>query len=620
MIVLKTILLFFSGLGYCSFISARLSNGLYKAPFLYCCASSLLIYVFSLLDLLKLGVAVTTGLGLIFFAVSLRAGSKRISATLLENAEVLLIAIPYLLLYMAIKSDFEFLLWDEFSYWASSAKVIATTDALFNENSPIFFKSYPPAQQLLQYYFVKATFWSEKNVLFAEIFWTLSAILCCLGSIVTCKRWVSILFMAACSLLYFFDYSLATIYSDALLGCCFGASLGLAYDTNQSWRDHFVFFLSLASLLLVKEIAIALALIAIVVFSLEWRWQQSRQTSGLSRSGSRFVLTCIAGLGLLAAVRWSWSWYTAKIKASREITFPSFVDLNSEPLSHRISTTLHELGHRLFETDYLNVSHLNVGHHPSIWHIFVAFIVLSVAIVVWTPKSNRGRVRVLLTILPLGGLGYLAVLLISYLVIFTEYEGTRLASFERYLSSYFMAWALILFAFLSRATCGLRPRLRLGLNIILSASIVTFVPTKFFKDFISIQSSGHEFEIRKATEAFANQVKKHVRSDQKTYFIAQNSNGLERVMFYYAMLPYETSMSWCWSLGKKYFEGDVWTCDTPLVDLMKDYDYLALYRADKQFWDLFAQQFDAEAIGRTAGVFRIIRTHGVISKFELENN
>jgi hypothetical protein len=115
----------------------------------------------------------------------------------------------------------------------------------------------------------------------------------------------------------------------------------------------------------------------------------------------------------------------------------------------------------------------------------------------------------------------------------------------------------------------------------------------------------------------ASKVKKHIQPDQKVYFVAQNSNGLERVMFYYAMLPYTSSMSWCWSFGKKYAVGDVWTCDMPMLPLLKGYDYLALYRVDKQFWDLYAGLFDVEAVGKTTGVFEVLRIDGVITKFQL---
>jgi hypothetical protein len=78
-------------------------------------------------------------------------------------------------------------------------------------------------------------------------------------------------------------------------------------------------------------------------------------------------------------------------------------------------------------------------------------------------------------------------------------------------------------------------------------------------------------------------------------------------MFYYAMLPYTTSMEWCWSLGKKYAESDVWTCDTGLAGQLKGYDYLAVYKGDRQFWDRAGALLASEAKDLSSGVFKVIR-------------
>ena len=95
--------------------------------------------------------------------------------------------------------------------------------------------------------------------------------------------------------------------------------------------------------------------------------------------------------------------------------------------------------------------------------------------------------------------------------------------------------------------------------------------------------------------------------NEKVYFIAQNTNGLERTMFYYGMLPYTSSMSWCWSIGARYFADDVWTCDTKLQELIQGYDYLALYKVDQQFWDRTNSLFTRTSRGGNSGIYKINR-------------
>jgi len=617
---LKTIVLVLSIVGYLGFISTRISNGVYKAPFIYCCVTSLLIYFFGLIGLLEVGALLSLGIGLIFLCFNFRDRFKRLLNALIDNPWLLLILVLYVLFYISIQTNFQFLTWDEFSFWASSSKIIATTDALFNEHSPIFFKSYPPIQQLFQYHFTKFGFWSEKNILYAQIFWSLSAILCCVGSLVSSKKWVPCAFLIACPLLYFFDYSYTTVYSDALLGLCFAATLGLAYSKNDRWDDYFAFFLCTGTLLLLKEIAITLAFVATIIFIALLPWRSVSHTNRNGKEITRLFLTCLAGLGLLFVVRWSWSWYVAKINATRDVVFPKLSSFLTEPLSTRIEATLKELVHRSFESDYLVLAHISSGHRPAIWLSFLSLIILSGLIVLLTPKNERLRIGFTLGILQIGCLTYLFALLVSYIVIFTEYEGVRLASFERYFSSYMIASTLILFAFSFNLICKLSSLRSKLLQVFLAVLIFYFVPTKFFSDLISIESSGPDYRTRQTTEALAAEVKKYIQSNQKVYFIAQNSNGLERVMFYYAMLPYTSSMSWCWSIGKKYTSGDVWTCDVQLTDLLAGYDYLALYRVDQQFWDLNSKLFDTKDKGKNSGVFRILRSEGVIERFELLGN
>ena len=145
-------LLILSCLGYLKFIAKKLRLGFGAAPFIYCCFVSLLLYFFGIGDLLPWGYRLATAIGLGLLAVGVAGSRQRFFdfAQPVSLAFVLLSLLGWF--YWAIDGDFRFLLWDEFSFWAASTKLIYTTDSLFKENSPIFLKSYPPIQQLFQYY------------------------------------------------------------------------------------------------------------------------------------------------------------------------------------------------------------------------------------------------------------------------------------------------------------------------------------------------------------------------------------------------------------------------------------------------------------------------------------
>jgi hypothetical protein len=618
------LLLVLSCTGYIGQLAALRSVGLHKAPFIFCCFVSLVLYSFALLGTLETGLRFAVVLGLLLFVWRLWQLSQSIRCTAslksdlllarpLRDVAKLLYAIPFVVLYISIDAKFKFLLWDEFSYWASSAKIIFETNALFHNESPIFFKSYPPLQQLFQYYFTKLTFWSEKNVLYAQIFWVLSALLCIAGVFAKKSSHVAVVFLTSVGFLYFFEYSYSTIYSDPLLGVCFGASLALAFDQDGSKSKILLFFLSIAALLLLKEIAILLALVAIAVFVISlFRSQANTLTTRREAYLITIKSVSTVALGLLAVAQ-SWAWYVAKIQGSRELAANSLQTLFKPAMQLRLEQTSTEFVARLFKSGYVHLANQVSLYRPSIIVLCAGLILVSCLLIYCRKKNERLTLSLNVLIITMGAAGYAAALFLSYLLVFTEYEGVRLASFERYLSSYILAWLLITYA-LTAAAIEAQPKLRAWLSqLIVGFVLFLCFPNIYFKDLRKIASEGPALVVRESTEAFAAQLKPSLQTGDKIYFIAQASNGLERTMFYYAMLPFTTSTSWCWSIGPKYFDGDVWTCNTRLQELLKGFDYLALFNGDRQFWDQERAIFDSVSGDKTAGLFKIHRIDGNIT-------
>ena len=625
-------LLVLSSSGYLTQLTARPNIGLYKAPFLFCCMVSLLLYGFAIVGHLELGLWFTVALGLLLLGLQINSWAKAQPraprAVKSDNAAGALsvtgqafthkfaqiaVAIPFVLFYLSIDSQFKFLLWDEFSYWASSAKIIFETNALFNNDSPIFFKSYPPLQQLFQYYFAKLTFWSEKNVLFAQTFWVLSALLCVAGSFVKKPVHTAIVFLTSCSFLYFFEYSYSTIYSDPLMGVCFAACLALAFEQDGSKGRALIFFIGVAALLLLKEIAVLLAMVSVAVFIVSFVSSQQAQTQSFRDSWVACFKTLAAGiLGLVAVVQ-SWAWYVAKIEGTRDLAANGLRSLLEPALQGRVDKTITEFIVRVFKPGYLHIAQYKQLYSPSVVTLAAAFILISLGLVYFAKKAERLKIGGNLLLIAGGAAGYTLALLISYLLIFTEYEGIRLASFERYLSTYILAWLLIVYALIASRLEARRSALALVGQLALALALALYAPAAYFKDLRKIESQGEALAVRQSTEALAAQIKPHLKAGDKIYFIAQKSNGLERTMFYYAMLPFTTSTSWCWSIGPKYFEGDVWTCQTHLHGLLKGFDYLALFNGDQQFWNQEQALFDAPSLNKVSGLFKINRENGVIT-------
>lgn len=606
---MKLFLLLISTAGYLGFISRQPTVGFYRAPFIFCCFVTLSLYITAIIGHLQAGLWVTVTLGV---ALAIREVTKWIlkgaSPTLTSSLWKAVCFLPFIWYYFAIDAKFNFLLWDEFTFWASSAKIIYETNALFQADSPIFLKSYPPAQQLFQYYFTQLGGWSEKNVLFAQGVWLLAGLLCIAGSLVKRPVNVVVTFLVSIIFLYYFEYSFSSIYSDALLGVTFAVGVALTQTPDRSKVSIFALILTLATLVLIKEIAIALAFVVCGVYVVVALVDRATAAGEVKKPSFLSIgkYAIYLSVTIVLAQR-SWAWYVSTLQGTRQPTSVILDQLNSAAAGGRVEQTWTEFLTRILKPGYLKLSFEGAWASPAIWLTVLLLVLLVVISLKLSPSVSRRRMAAGFAILYAGAIAYTATLFVSFLVFFTEYEGLRLASFERYLSTYILALSLLGFA-LYMSTFDAKPTLTRYANQIAVAILAFLIaPPLFTADLKGIKGVGDGLTMRRDTEAFAAQVKRHIQPGQSVYFVAQNSNGFERGMFYYAMLPYATSTGWCWSFGQKYYDGDVWTCDKNIAELVQGYDYLALYFADKQFWDMAGDLFEPSARGVSHGVFRINR-------------
>jgi hypothetical protein len=200
-----------------------------------------------------------------------------------------------------------------------------------------------------------------------------------------------------------------------------------------------------------------------------------------------------------------------------------------------------------------------------------------------------------------------------YIIWFGDYEGPRLASFERYIGVYYLSWLIILIPvsiqqFIKVNNAESFIRIRFGLILIL---IISFIASVVLHS-KHIFTPSNQIEIRQEIYASTEVIKKYISTGQKVYFIQQNSLGYEQSLFGYLMRPYD-ARNWCWSIGEKYYPNDVWTCDRELKELVKDYDYLYIYRADEKFWNNCKELFDHDEVGNKTGIYKIFRDKNTVT-------
>jgi hypothetical protein len=562
-------------------------------------------YFFALAGRLSWGADFTLYLGI--FAGGVTIFYQR--TNLLKNIQtflfIIIFLIPIAISYYAIPDDFMFLLWDEVGGWARSQKLIYDTNALLNANSPFSLRSYPPGQQIFQYFITKTTFWSEKNLLLAQNVFIFSALLAVVGSLFKRQLWAYIVYLSLVPFIYYFKFDYNTIYCDPLITAVFAACLALALKGNSKPTDPWKLTICLCGFVLLKDIAIVFTALTLCVYGLTiFNTNLDGLTTFKNRAFDLIKSLFIPILGVTIVVM-SWKWYVSVIGTSKaeivNLTLDSFIQ---EPYRQRAGLTLTAFIHALLKPDYFAGIFKHITINISLATIFLIIVLMNGLTVVFSNIEKRFNTFLIALSFAGGAICYLLFLLWLFLTYFTEYEGTRLASFDRYSMTYILAWLLASYAWLMSAiSIRYQKPYVIVIPTLFAILIYGFVPIKFYTDIQKFPLDQASFEKRKATQALSDNVRKYIKPGEKVYFLAQNTNGYERHLFDYAMLP--NPPNGCWSVGKKYNDGDVWTCDQPLGLLIKDYRYLAIYNADERFWQDNFVLFDDEGRGKARGIYRI---------------
>ncbi len=206
---------------------------------------------------------------------------------------------------------------------------------------------------------------------------------------------------------------------------------------------------------------------------------------------------------------------------------------------------------------------------------------------------------------------YLAILLVLYLFSFSAYEGTRLASFDRYANTYLMGLLLVLFGMsLSRYLSGARSKavtfsfvIISLLAVIPSLGRVILDATRVIRAELGTQKPGAVDNISRYREM----IERYTPPRSRIYFFWQHSVGMELQMLSYWAIPRTFNVD-CWSLGEPYDDGDIWTCRMSPIDLEKtlsDYDFLFVGHADPKLEAILLPITGFESVS-SGSLFRIV--------------
>ena len=579
------------------------------------------LYLSALFEILLPGLLLAEISGLAFLVFFLIRKQSRL--TLRNSLYVLGYTIPFLIFTRAVPKDFKFTMSDEFPSWAANVKTMFAENSLGGISSATrgiadgFYQSYPPFQQLFQYSYLKAQNWSEANVQIAQNILVLTCLLGVVAMISEKAKYLTFpLWISSIALYYLFGFTFSNLLADGLMAVQFAAAIAISTLDRRDFRVYVMWGIVTFNLILIKPTGFIFALCA-TVFAIAMLLVNNYSESRNKLDKKQPLQVSVIKFSLIAAPPFasylSWQIHLRSISKNPGVEGASISSIGTPEFRERFTSTLSSYAKNFFGSlhgpDNLAGVTLATPKIVEILHIslfsVLVILCLSQFFFAFAEKSKSRNKQITISfVFVFLAIFYQIFLIFLYLFFFGEYEGVRSGALVRYSSSFILAWAIFvlgrLFVYLAQL------KLKAILIPLVTFSIMFVTPGAFANDIRKIESNPIKLEARLDVEKVTPLVTRYVKPDQKVYFIYQRSDGFEKYIFSYLVLPIYSNWA-CPSLGNPYYEGDVWTCNLALEEAIKGYDFLAVGNGDDLFWAKNSKFLAPGSLESRQGLYRIIK-------------
>lgn len=598
-----------------------------------CFALILILYLFGLAGIMSAGVYAAVALSLGAITILIYAAAKgRIKKDFFINnifTPGFLVFLCFYIIMCYLQRNRFLEGTDEFSHWGLVVKNMYFFDTFGNHpEATTIFTGYPPASSLFQYLWMKICGFAEAN------FFRSMNVLCFSSVLPVFKNvgWKQIKKAPFIALIifiipvYLYNGFYFRITVDPLLGILLAYIL-FAYFTEKVFNYAFYINLALAMfvLTLVKASGFGLAIIAamIIMLDIAINIQKTRKTMNLPdnkknviKANHLYNLYTVAIAILIPVIsNYTWSIYRSFSNTRyawdgvSNITLSSVAELiKGEADQYRYDTIRYFIS--AFFSNPVDVGRVQFTYFQ--WALLLAFIILFF----WCAKSEaplKNKLKNCLLGLLIGWIIYVASLLILYVFTFSAHEAIALASFRRYMNTYFLASLCFFVCFFfyhtneedeHQKTTNLRKYI---IFLVIALFFLNFAP--LFRTFQISPGRRAEISISKISS-----VPFDYKSDRINY-IYQYSTGYPNLVARYEMTPVRVSGSY--SIGMPYDEDDRWTNDITCdewLEILKTggFTYVYLEYIDEQFIERFNEAFENINMIQNQSLYRVTDRDGRI--------
>lgn len=513
-------------------------------------------------------------------------------------------------------------LWDELTHWGSAIKNMYFLDALgtFKESTGSV-GSYPPGISLFQYFWMRpfSTF-TEYPAFIASNMIYFSLI------IVFIKNFNlrTFLFSAAAFLIPLVVLStfFSSIYVDTLLGALLGGIL-LAYFALNNNKDKIykiVLIASIAAVLtLSKDIGLVFSTIALMVLAIDLLFFERKFTikelftRGFLSSKIKnfaFILAPVITVGVLRLIWTLHLKFTKAFLTSGTQINDGMSDLVNKLINGNLLPYQYETIEN-FRKALVEESLYPLGFTYVELLLIIIGILIVVTFVIETIKPSKKRLLFAFCGTIIGGILYTGLILFFYISIFGSYESVMLASYSRYILSYFIGIFFFLLIFILQESTSVKFKIVYLNNLRIITLVVVLFSFFFYLSYKNVDTI--KIHILKARESVHNirgmrdgynqiLIWKKYFSDidnKDLYILSPGDQGYDYITIIHTLYPIYIEWKQDYSVAlEPYFPqlNDPWTkIFTPeewANYVIKNYKFIFVFEYDQKFKETYGHYFD----------------------------
>ncbi|MDO4741759.1 MAG: hypothetical protein Q4A79_00050 [Candidatus Saccharibacteria bacterium] len=486
-----------------------------------------------------------------------------------------------------------FSVWDEFSHWGMMLKEMLRLDKFYyiDASNLLVHKDYPPIMQLFELFWMKLCGgYSERFALRALHTFEFSLFIPFIADKIAKKKnvWKSIIagmasVFSLLLIMVFFDQHgvVQTIYTDYALAMVVAFLLMTVLACKKvDWFEIVTIMVGGGFLLLLKQMGLPLYLMVICFFvGIVGLRKKEEWKSLLLRVGWKRLAVIIGALVVPFVIWLVWGRLvadTVKQFDLSEIRLTDFLKIllghGEEWQSYTIKKYIMALGEENISTSFIQVSYLQS---------VVMFVLALMGVwLMYRKQLAKKEIVWLGGVLVCGALGYAATMMVLYVLSFSSYEATILASFNRYMGTY--AMVMLLTVAMIVIWQAIKIRKEVVIYVMAMGLVLVNAPEAYSRVYPFIKGAETRYD---QYAVMAENLRDTVEGDAKVFLIVQNSIGYYFYLQYYAT-PMKMNYAYAtWIIGdnvdgKEYYEKSI-------LPRIKDYDYLLVVDTDEEFSELY---------------------------------